>query len=179
MPMQMLKEYVLASANNDETDDSETLGPPADLEAYPFNEIQALWQVSAKSAATGLAHLSSLLEDNRRSQVNAEMVDMIWEGDFSAISLFAIDNVHLNGNAILSVLRNTCGQSDIDACGQDVAKPKMTYLHYGSIIACLFATSIVSLAVWRGTVEWRKRIRERGVAGLGEDLIEGCGGIMA
>ena len=175
VPMQMLKEYILASANNEATDDSSTLGPPADLEAHPFNEIQALWQVSAKSAATGLAHLSSLLEDNRRSHVNAEMVDMIWDGEFDQISLFAIDNVHLNGNAILSVLRNTCGQSDNEACGKDVSKPKMTY---GSIGACSLATAIVSILVWRGTVEWRKRMQDRGVAGLGEDLIEGCGGVM-
>mmetsp|Transcript_28006 Transcript_28006/g.80956 ORF Transcript_28006/g.80956 Transcript_28006/m.80956 type:complete len:478 (-) Transcript_28006:29-1462(-) len=178
VPMQMLKEYILVSANNEATDDSGTLGPPADLEAHPFNEIQALWQISAKSAATGLAHLSSLLEDNRRSHVNAEMVDMIWDGEFSQISLFAIDNVHLNGNAILSVLRNTCGQSDIEACGKDVAKPKMTYLHYGSIGAWLLATAIGSLVLWRGSVEWRKRIQERGVAGLGEDFMEGCGGVM-
>ena len=175
VPMQMLKEYILASANNEATDDSSTLGPPADLGAHPFNEIQALWQVSAKSAATGLAHLSSLLEDNRRSHVNAEMVDMIWDGEFDQISLFAIDNVHLNGNAILSVLRNTCGQSDNEACGKDVSKPKMTY---GSIGACSLATAIVSIFVWRGTIEWRKRMQERGVAGLREDLIEGCGGVM-
>lgn len=179
MPMQMLKEYILASANNEATDDYNTLGPPANLQAHPFNEVQALWQVSGKSAATGLAHLSSLLDDNRRSHVNAEMVNMIWDGEFSQISLFAIDNVHLNGNAILSVLRNTCGQSDIEACGNDVAKPKMTYLHYSSIGIWLVVTSIVSVATWRGTVEWRKHIQERGVAGLGEDLMEGCGGVMA
>ena len=175
--MQMLKQYILASANNEATDDSSTLGPPADLEAHPFNEIQALWQVSAKSAATGLAHLSSLLEDNRRSHVNAEMVDMIWDGEFNQISLFAIDNVHLNGNAILSVLRNACGQSDTKTCGKDVAKPQILYLD-GRIGAWLLATAIVSILVWRGTVEWRKRMQDRGVAGLGEDLMEGCGGVM-
>jgi len=175
VPMQMLKDYTLASANSDATDDYSTLGPPADLEAHPFNEIQALWQVDGKSAAAGLAHLSSLLEDNRRSHVNKEMVDMIWKGEFHSISLFAVDNVELNGNALLSVLRNACGQSDIDACGMEVAKPKMSYVHYLRIMGWALATVVVATLTWRGSVEWRRRIQERGISGLGEDLVQSCG----
>ena len=90
-PMSSLKEYILASANNEATDDSSTLGPPASLYYHPFNEIQALWQVTVASATAGLAHFSSILNDNIKSKINEEMVDMIYDGNFQAISLFAVD----------------------------------------------------------------------------------------
>eukprot|EP00978_Attheya_sp_CCMP212_P021641 scaffold63484_cov47-Attheya_sp.AAC.2 len=127
-PFASLKEYVLASANNEATDSTSILGPPADLETYPFNEIQALWQVDATSAAAGVSRLSSILNDNTESRVNERMVGLIYSSSFKAISLFAVDNVAVNGNALLSVLRNTCGQSTLeDACGQDLNMPKMTH----------------------------------------------------
>jgi hypothetical protein len=132
-PITQLKEYILASANNEATDDYYTLGPPANLYDYPFNEIQAMWQVSTSSAAVGLAHLSTLLQDNVHSKINEEMVQMIYNGEFQAISLFAVDNVALHGNALLSVLRNTCGQSGIDVCGRNLPPPKLEYFHLSKI----------------------------------------------
>jgi hypothetical protein len=120
-----LREYMLASANDEPSDDSSTLGPPASLDTYPFNEIQALWQVDGHSAAMGISKLSSLIDDNTKSHINAKLVDMIYEGEFQAISLLAVDHVRLNGNALLSVLRTACGQSDLDECGEQISKPRI------------------------------------------------------
>ena len=39
-----LKEYAMASANNEPSDNRNVLGPPASSYTYPFFEIQALWQ---------------------------------------------------------------------------------------------------------------------------------------
>merc|ERR1719416_33768 len=80
-------------------------------------------------------HASNLLDDNRRSEVNKEMVTMTYNGEFNAISIFALDNVALNGNAMFSVLRNACGQSvvtddgDDPACGADLVMPYMNMDH--------------------------------------------------
>lgn len=110
---QALKEYAMASANNEPTDANQQLGPPASTYTYPFNEIQALWQVDAASAALGIAHVSTLIDDNTKSKVNAQIVDWIYGEDFDAVSLMAVDHVQLNGNALYSVLRNQCGQSEL------------------------------------------------------------------
>mmetsp|Transcript_10554 Transcript_10554/g.21739 ORF Transcript_10554/g.21739 Transcript_10554/m.21739 type:complete len:562 (-) Transcript_10554:183-1868(-) len=126
-----LKTYVTASANNDPSDSPYELGPPEDESYYPFNQIQGLWQVDATSVQIGLLHASTLLDDNRISKVNEEMVKMAYEGQFNTINIFAIDNVALNGNAMFSVLRNQCGQSvlkdnsDEPTCGRDLIMPKM------------------------------------------------------
>jgi hypothetical protein len=117
--LQALKEYVIASSNNEPTDINQQLGPPASTYQYPFNELQALWQVDATSAALGLAHLSTILDDNTKSKLNAHIVDWVYEGAFDAISLLAVDQVQLNGNALLSVLRNQCGQSELSAADQN------------------------------------------------------------
>ena len=130
-----LQEYVLASTNNDASDDYNDLGPPADESYYPFNQIQGFWQVDATSVQMGIMHASNLLDDNRRSEVNKEMATMAYNGEFNAISVFALDNVALNGNAMFSILRNACGQSverddgeDL-ACGQDLVLPNMNSNH--------------------------------------------------
>jgi hypothetical protein len=127
--LQRLSTYVLASANNAATDDSSILGPPSNLYCYPFNEIQALWQVDTHAVLVGTAHVSSLLEDNRISQVNEYMVQLIYNENFDAISLFAVDNVALNGNALLSVVRNSCGQTDIGVCGKQLDAPQISSWH--------------------------------------------------
>ena len=120
-----LREYMLASANDEPSDDSSTLGPPASLDTYPFNEIQALWQVDGHSAAMGISKLSSLIDDNTKSHLNAKLVDIVYEGEFQAISLLAVDHVRLNGNALLSLVRTACGQSDLDECGEQISKSRM------------------------------------------------------
>jgi hypothetical protein len=143
-----LREYMLASTNAEPSDDSSTLGPPASLDMYPFNEIQALWQVDGHSAAMGITKLSSLIDDNTKSHINAKLVDMVYEGDFQAISLLAVDHVQLNGNALLSVLRTTCGQSGLDECGEQISKPQMQRKPMSTL--SFFVTVAVYLAffVW-------------------------------
>ena len=130
-----LQEYVTASTNNEASDNSNELGPPYDTDYYPFNQIQGFWQVDATSVQIGIMHASNLLDDNRRSEVNKEMVTMAYNGEFNAISIFALDNVALHGNAMFSVLRNACGQSVIKdddtnpACGSDLVMPNMRVSH--------------------------------------------------
>jgi hypothetical protein len=146
VPMSHLQDYIKSSANNEASDDSSTLGPPADLYNTPFNEIQALWQVTVNSATAGLAHLSSILNDNIKSKVNEEMVNVIYDGKLDAISLFAVDNVALNGNALLSVLRNACGQSELEKCGQSIPPPKLKYFRMSWIGWTVLYAGITALA---------------------------------
>jgi hypothetical protein len=108
-----IKEYALASANNEPTDSNYVLGPPASTDYYPFNEIQALWQVDGVSAALGVSHVSSIIDDNTKSHLNARVVDWVYTEQFDGISLLAVDHVRLNGNALTSVMRNRCGQSEL------------------------------------------------------------------
>lgn len=129
MKLSALRAYAKASSNNDASDDSNTLGPPADAYHYPFNQIQGFWQVDADSVLIGIVRAqSNLLDDNRRSGVNGDMVRMAYEGEFDSVSILAMDNVNLNGNAMFSVLRNACGQSATTAtkaCGRDLAMPSV------------------------------------------------------
>ena len=145
-----LKSYVLASANNEATDSSYELGPPSSLYYYPFNAIQALWQVDTHAAAAGVAHVSSLIDDNTKSQLNARVVDWVYDGEFSAISLLMVDHVQLNGNALLSVLRNTCGQSELgkNSCGTALAKPKLYQKHMSTL------SFFISCAIYAMFVAW-------------------------
>lgn len=105
-----LKRYLLQSANNEATDYDYMLGPPEDLEKYPFFEIQALWQQTETSITRGLAHFSNLLRDNSKSDLNYHVMQMVYEDQFNSISLLKVDNVAKNGLALFSVLRNRCGQ---------------------------------------------------------------------
>lgn len=126
----------MASANNPTTDDYwSTLGPPSDTYNYPFNEIQALWQVDSHAAGMGISHGSTLLEDNRRSRINARVARWIYDGEFTGnINLLAVDNVHLHGNALLSVLRTRCGQTDEETCGMDLKFPLLVYVPFSVVI---------------------------------------------
>jgi hypothetical protein len=129
LKLSALRAYAKASSNNDASDDCNTLGPPADAYYYPFNQIQGFWQVDADSVLIGIVRAqSNLLDDNRRSGVNGDMVRMAYEGEFISVSILAMDNVALNGNAMFSVLRNACGQSATTAttaCGRDLAMPSV------------------------------------------------------
>jgi hypothetical protein len=165
--IQALQDYVLLSANNPATDDNSQLGPPANLYQYPFNELQALWQVDNHAVTVGLAHFSNLLEDTRASGVNIAMVDLVYKNGGAAfatrpISLLAVDNVAHHGNALLSVLRNTCGQSilssssdnndndddgeenDVLLCGTAIPKPRMK-LHWHAMSAKQIFCALVIL----------------------------------
>lgn len=129
---QALRPYLLASANDAATDERSVLGPPLTPYDTPFNEIQALWQVTTTSAVIGVSRLSSIRQDNQRSHINEHVMNMIYSNDFDSISLLAVDYVALNGNAILSVLRNQCGQSLLgELCGDALPKPKLaSYSHW-------------------------------------------------
>ena len=163
-----LKAYALASANNEPTDSNYVLGPPASTDYYPFNEIQALWQVDGTSAALGVSHLSSIIDDNTKSHLNARVVDWIYDEEFDAISLLTVDHVQLNGNALTSVLRNRCGQSELSydqyqgdnngdsstaysdiPCGNAIPKP---HVRQGKPLSTLSfflsALSCMVLALW-------------------------------
>lgn len=153
-----LQEYVLASANNDATNDDYELGPPKDESTYPFNQIQGYWQVDAASVKIGVTHASTLLDDNRRSNVNAEMVQLAYDQKFTKINLFAMDNVALNGNAMFSVLRNACGQSVIKdddeyfACGKNLVMPHMNVsqklpLFWNVILIVVYSSLFIMVAV--------------------------------
>jgi hypothetical protein len=156
---QDLKSYVLASANNDATDSDYELGPPASLDYYPFNAIQALWQVDTHAAAMGVAHVSSLIDDNTKSKLNARLVDWVYNGEFNtnAISLLMVDHVQLNGNALLSVLRNTCGQSELVleeeedddvVCGNALAKPKLRQKHMSTLSFYVTCSIYLLFGLW-------------------------------
>lgn len=132
VPYERLQDYVLQSANNAATDGTNTLGPPTNLYRYPFFEVQALWQVTVSSAASGLAHFSNILADNKASELHVKLIDLIHRESMpGAISLWTVDNVALHGNALMSVLRNRCGQSVLtDApCGPDLPPPRLHYWH--------------------------------------------------
>lgn len=163
-PWYNLREYMLASANNAATDSSYALGPPADLYNKPFNEIQALWQYDTASTVAGVAHLSSILQDNRQSRVNERVLNLVYDGAFDAVSLLAVDNVAWNGNALTSVLRNQCGQqqqqqsnngdNDPLPCGTQLDPPRLKYFHvsgrqwFGAFLALYgvwFIYSVVAL----------------------------------
>lgn len=147
LPQSRLDAYLLESANNEATDDSSTLGPPA---SGVFWQIQAFWQVTASSTALGLAHFSNILLDVTKSGVNQHTAELIHGDKFQNLNLVAVDHLAVHGNAIFSVLRNTCGQTDIDECGSALALPKFSYTHIGVagwILIVLVSGYLLSLFV--------------------------------
>lgn len=144
-----LKSYMLASSNGEPTDNRNTLGPPASTYNWPLNEIQAFWQVTEASAVSGVSRLSSILDDNKRSKLNEVLVGMLYEKEFNEVSIFACDNVALNGNALLSVMRTACGQSsELEACGQELSKPRMEYLHASKLVHVFLAALYIVVFLW-------------------------------
>jgi hypothetical protein len=146
--LQDLKRYVLASANNEPSDSTYDLGPPQSLDFYPLNKIQALWQVDTHSAALGVVHVSSIIDDNTKSRLNAHIVDWVYSNEFDAISLLMVDHVRLNGNALLSVLRNQCGQSEMEDCGSNVSKPKLQHKHMSTLYFYVTVAVYAAFGVW-------------------------------
>ena len=134
------------------------LGPPEDEDYYPFTQIQGFWQVDARSVQIGLMTASNLLDDNRRSGVNEELVNMVYNEQFNSISLIAMDNVAVNGNAMFSVLRNACGQSssynddEILPCGANLVRPNMQTNHklpvfWNIVLFVVYGSLIVMVSV--------------------------------
>ncbi|KAL7513248.1 hypothetical protein ACHAXN_010296 [Cyclotella atomus] len=160
----LLKSYTKASANNEPSDNAYELGPPSNTYWYPFNQIQAFWQVDTPSVQLGIMHGSLLLDNNRISRVSEEMVRMVYNQEFDSVSLLAIDNVALTGLALFSVLRNACGQSTVDTdeevppCGRELSMPRMSssrtlpiFWHitlcivYGTMLALVIAMMVYRL----------------------------------
>ena len=172
-----LRSYTKACTNNDASDDYNTLGPPSDTSYHPFNQVQGLWQVDAESVRIGILRAqSNLLDDNRRSGVNGKMARMAYEGEFDTVSIFAMDNVALNGNAMFSVLRNACGQSSSAttaddgswACGRDLPFPKVIApraLPLAWEIVLLVMSSALALMVSVMFVQ-AYRLRDKGPQGV-------------
>ena len=79
-------------------------GPPADGRLYSH---QALWQETDASVAIGVLHGSSLLEDERRSGLNALLSERVADGSFDArrANLVEVNNVCDGGAALLAALR--------------------------------------------------------------------------
>ena len=114
---------------------------------------------------SGMRRASSILQDNRDSKLNAAMVEFIYSGAFQggdSLSLFAVDNVELHGNALLSVLRNTCGQSENDetACGSAVPLPRMSYFHITMkwFAVCFLAVYVTIASL---TTAWVRKQQQR------------------
>ena len=178
-----LRDYVLASANNDATDNADQLGPPADTYYYPFNQIQGFWQVDSTSVKIGVTHAAStLLDDNQRSNVNAEMVQLAYNQQFTNINLFSMDNVALNGNAMFSVLRNGCGQSAIKdddedfPCGKNLVMPHMNVsqklpIFWNIILIVVYSSLFIMVSVMLINAF---RLRDQG---LQDHRVE-CNGIL-
>jgi hypothetical protein len=174
-----LQDYVSQSVNNDPTNDSNTLGPPANDYTYlPFNEIQAVWQVNGFSASLGVAHLSSLLDDNTKSHLNAYIVQWFYsDGLFKTpISLVAIDQVSLNGNALLSVLRTQCGQFEGEdmTCGTALPPPRIQIHHPMSTTtfsATVIACFVLTVWLWLEYRQYRRHFdHEHHLKQLEEDV---------
>ncbi len=162
----LLHHYINQSANGAVTNDNSVLGPPADLQTWPLNEVQALWQVDAHAVTLGMTHVSSILQDNRRSNLHAQLVEWIYNDNLfeparlaGTSILLAVDNVHLHGNALLSVLRTSCGQTDdTEACGRRVPPPRRTNFpvtleQVGGIIVAVYAVVSLTHILW-----YRRRV---------------------
>jgi hypothetical protein len=151
VPWHSLQSYLLQSANNDATSsDNNKLGPPADLYHTPLFEIQALWQIDTHAVITGMAHWSSILNDNRQSRLNEKVMRMVYDDSFQSISLLAVDNIAMHGNALTSVLRNRCGQLADPSlpCGTNVPPPRLRYVHISPTQWLVVALSFYT--VWFG-----------------------------
>jgi hypothetical protein len=151
VPWHSLQQYLLQSANNDATSsDNNSLGPPADLYHTPLFEIQALWQIDTHAVLAGMAHWSSILNDNRQSRLNEKVMHMVYDDSFQSISLLGVDNIAMHGNALTSVLRNRCGQLADPSlpCGTNVPPPRLRYVHISPTQWLVVALSFYT--VWFG-----------------------------
>jgi hypothetical protein len=150
VPWHSLQSYLLQSANNDATSSDNKLGPPADLYQTPLFEIQALWQIDTHAVLAGMAHWSSILNDNRQSRLNEKVMRMVYDDSFQSISLLAVDNIAMHGNALTSVLRNRCGQLADPSlpCGTNVPPPRLRYVHISP--TQWLAVALLFYTVWFG-----------------------------
>ena len=83
---------------------------------------------------------------------------MVYNEQFNSISLIAMDNVAVNGNAMFSVLRNACGQSssynddEILPCGANLVRPNMQTNHklpvfWNIVLFVVYGSLIVMVSV--------------------------------
>ena len=119
--------------------------------------------------------LSWLLRSGSLSAATAFLLSFILFGFVSiAVSLLAVDNVALHGNALTSVLRNQCGQSVLSAgdapCGPRLDPPRLSYAHLSgrqwillaaALYGAWFAYSVVALKRPKMLYTGYARLRER------------------
>jgi hypothetical protein len=108
-----------------------------------------------------MSHFSSILHDNEASNVNEMVMDMLYDNELHSVSLLALDNVAKNGNAILSVLRNACGQSiitDTDQCGAALPKPNVRYRNSLANPQLWMGVCVALYAAWLlySAVQWQR-----------------------
>jgi hypothetical protein len=93
IPMQHLADYMINTTNN-----------------IPVNDgrlwmVQAHWQSSVGSITLGEAHLSSILQDEEKSNVNQWIATNILNKTWNNLNLIEVDNVCNGGNDILNAIR--------------------------------------------------------------------------
>ena len=73
--------------------------------------VQVLWEETATSIAIGEAHLSSLLDTEKRSQLNSLLTQKIKSGeiDSSRLNLVEVNNVCDGGNELQNALYTARG----------------------------------------------------------------------
>ena len=69
-----------------------------------FNQMQAFWQETTDSIVIGELHLSSLLEDEEKSKMNARLANQIQEGRFKNLNLVEVNNVCDGGLSLKAAL---------------------------------------------------------------------------
>jgi len=84
-------------------DEVASQGPPSGGQLV---QMQALWQETAVTVVLGSLRLSSLVRDERRSNLNAALVSAVEDGRWgSSINLLEVNNVCHNGPALLRALQ--------------------------------------------------------------------------
>lgn len=68
-------------------------------------QMQALWQETAVTVVLGSLELSSLVRDERRSDLNAAIVAALQQGRWGWVNLLEVNNVCHNGPALLRALQ--------------------------------------------------------------------------
>lgn len=94
-PLQRMWDYI---------DNVTKLGPPSNGDMYTH---QCIWQETTDSVVVGELHLSTLLQDEARSTLNALINDRIASGAFdsSRINMVEVNDVCDGGPALLKTLR--------------------------------------------------------------------------
>lgn len=81
-----------------------SLEPPAMPNARLYSAL-ANWAEGIEDVVLGFLHASSLLGDEHRSGLNAQLTEWVLAGEFKHINLLSVNNVCHGGNELLDALR--------------------------------------------------------------------------